>query len=119
MAQKSQKSAQDKPAQAPISAHPLFGPLVALWFGTLFGLGSFVLPEGLFESVLGSPLGVGSRLLIALVAGAIGAALGFWATRKLTGSFGLTAGSDRTRSITQRGNRNKSTRAPLDRKSVV
>ena len=107
------KSLHNKANHAPISAHPLFGPLVALWFATLFGMGSFVLPSSLYESILGSPLGFGKRVLITLVAGAIGAALGLWGARKISLKAENSADPERTRSITERGTRSKTTRPPL------
>ena len=37
--------------KAPISAHPLFPAIVALWFAALLGVGSLVLPVVLFEKL--------------------------------------------------------------------
>ena len=72
----------------PISSHPLFPAVVALWFGALFGLGSLAIRPTLIESLVlkigidlvipaaAPPLGVTARILIALVMASIGAALG-------------------------------------------
>jgi hypothetical protein len=71
-------------AKPPISAHPAFPAIVALWFAALLGIGSLVLPAALFEraseaSGLSSvfvaaqaPLGVTARILIALGAATVG-----------------------------------------------
>jgi len=72
----------------PISSHPLFPAVVALWFGALFGLGSLAIRPTLIESLVlkigidlvipaaAPPLGVTARILIALVMASLGAALG-------------------------------------------
>ena len=78
-----------KPAKGkPISGHPLFPAVVALWFGALFGLGSLAIRPTLIEGVVlrsgidlivpaaAPPLGVTARILIALVMAALGAAIG-------------------------------------------
>ncbi|RKF22546.1 hypothetical protein D6851_04830 [Altericroceibacterium spongiae] len=74
---------------APISAHPAFPAIVALWFAALLGLGSLVLPIGLFERVVSltglsslvpqaaPPLGGTARFVIAFGA-AIAGCLGGW-----------------------------------------
>lgn len=72
----------------PITSHPLFPAVVALWFGALFGLGSLAIRPTLIESVVlktgidmivpaaAPPLGITARILIALVMASLGAALG-------------------------------------------
>lgn len=72
----------------PISSHPLFPAVVALWFGALFGLGSLAIRPTLIESLVlqtgidlivpaaAPPLGITARILIALVMASLGAALG-------------------------------------------
>lgn len=72
----------------PITSHPLFPAVVALWFGALFGLGSLAIRPSLIESLVlktgidliipaaAPPLGVTARILIALVMASAGAALG-------------------------------------------
>ncbi|MXP26311.1 hypothetical protein GRI39_09710 [Altererythrobacter indicus] len=73
----------------PISAHPAFPALVALWFAALLGLGSLVLPLSLFERVVSltglanilppaaPPLGGTAKFAIAFAA-AIAGCLGGW-----------------------------------------
>ena len=68
----------------PISAHPAFPAIVALWFAALLGIGTMVLPTVLLEraseaSGLASvfvaaqaPLGMTARIAIGLAAGVIG-----------------------------------------------
>ncbi|WEK45320.1 MAG: hypothetical protein P0Y56_09755 [Candidatus Andeanibacterium colombiense] len=85
-------SKQTKP---PISAHPLFPAIVAVWFAVLFGLGSGVLPTVLFERLFAAsgvaalipsaapPLGGTFHLLVAPVFGLAGALLGFTLARRL------------------------------------
>lgn len=72
----------------PISSHPLFPAVVALWFGALFGLGSVAIRPTLIEGIVlktgvdlivpaaAPPLGVTARILIALIMASLGAALG-------------------------------------------
>ena len=67
--------------QAPLSAHPAFPAIVALWFAGLLGIGTLVLPVTLIERVTEAsglpaylaaahaPLGTTARIAIALVAG--------------------------------------------------
>lgn len=80
-----------KPAgQKPVSAHPLFPAIVALWFAALLGIGSLVLPQALYDK-LGVAMGLGSlgfsaRLGMAVAAGAVGAALGLFLARKAAAS---------------------------------
>ena len=82
-------SAEGKaPAKPPISQHPAFPAIVALWFACLLGLGSLVLPVVLLESIVTTtgvstlipaatpPLGVTARGLLALAAAGSGAGLG-------------------------------------------
>ena len=49
MQDRDRKSAKGK---APISRHPLFPAVVALWFGALFGLGSMAIRPGLIEDMV-------------------------------------------------------------------
>ncbi len=76
----------------PLTAHPLFPAIVALWFAALFGLGSLAVGSDLIEravmelrldsvlSALAPPLGLFARLMLAtglaVAGGAIGYALG-------------------------------------------
>lgn len=123
IAQKLLKSAQGKPAQAPISAHPLFGTLVALWFAALFGLCSLVLPARIFESLLGAiglsglvPLGLGMRFLIALLACALGGMIGLSLTRRFAPNSPkreTEEAEEPVASARARKKRGKAKRAPL------
>ena len=72
-----------KPQQAPISSHPVFPAVVALWFAALFGIGSLVLPAALLETVAPAPLGVTTRITVALVAAAIGVVAGLVVASKV------------------------------------
>lgn len=81
--------------KAPISSHPVFPAIVALWFAALLGLGSMVLPVVLLEKAVTAtglaavlpaaqpPLGVTALILIALAAAAIGAIAGLSIARKV------------------------------------
>ena len=77
---------EDEPAKPPLSLHPAFPAIVALWFAALLGLGSLVLPAVLLERMVvatgvasivpaaAPPLGITARGIIAL-AGALARAL--------------------------------------------
>lgn len=83
-----QKARQDSGIQ-PIVRHPLFPTIVAFWFAALFGLGSLAVRTSLLESLViaskidllvpqtAPPLGITSRILIALGLAALGSILGF------------------------------------------
>jgi hypothetical protein len=85
----------DEPAKPPISLHPAFPGIVALWFSALLGVGSLVLPPVLLEKLLvGSgiaslipaanpPLGLTARGLIAIAAALAGAAIGVAIARRV------------------------------------
>lgn len=80
----------------PISQHQLFPPVVALWFGALFGLGSLAVRPSLLESLIiktrldllvpaaAPPLGVSARALVALTLAAIGSVLGIAIARHMS-----------------------------------
>jgi hypothetical protein len=82
-------------AQAPISTHPAFPAIAALWFAALLGIGSLVLPVALIErfvSVTGlavlipsaaPPLGFTARAGIALGGAIAGALVGLVLARKV------------------------------------
>lgn len=82
----------------PITRHPLFAVLVALWFGALFGLGSLAVDIGLIEALVlklrvdqilaaaAPPLGMKARILIALAMAVTGALAGLWLGRRLRDS---------------------------------
>jgi hypothetical protein len=85
-------------AKVPISAHPAFPAIVALWFAALLGLGSLVLPIALLEkgvTVSGlaalvpsaaPPLGFTARAGIALGGAIVGALAGLVLARKVARS---------------------------------
>ena len=99
MATHSRKQARGA-GKVPISAHPAFPALVALWFAALFGLGSFVLPAALVErAVLATgldailpaaapPLGMTAKLALALGATVLGAVLGWLLGRRVAAAAG-------------------------------
>lgn len=68
----------------PITSHPGFAPVIALWFAALLGLTVAVLPGGVLERVatalgLGAmvPLTPGGRVMASALAAALGAPVGF------------------------------------------
>lgn len=79
----------------PISQHPLFPAIVALWFAALLGVGSFALSLSLLERIVlvtrfdsllpaaAPPLGLTAQLLLAAALGAIGAAIGWALARRI------------------------------------
>ena len=83
------------PAKAPVSTHPAFPAIVALWFAALLGLGSLVLPVALLErlvSVTGlaalipgaaPPLGFTAQACVALGGAMAGALIGLGLARKV------------------------------------
>jgi len=84
--------------KAPLSAHPAFPAIVALWFAALLGLGSLVLPIALIERLATltgialivpaakAPLGITARAIIALAAASAGAGIGLLLARKAVDS---------------------------------
>lgn len=80
----------DTARRRPLTSHPAFTPLIALWFAALFGLGVAVLPVGAVEQVLGW-LGLGApgsltttgRIVVCSIAALVGAMLGFALARRL------------------------------------
>jgi hypothetical protein len=87
-------------SRPPISLHPAFPAVVALWFAALLGIGSMVLPVVLLERVVGisglaalvpgaaPPLGSTARILIALAAATVGALGGLAIARRVAGAHG-------------------------------
>lgn len=125
IAQKMLKPLRGKPTKAPVSSHPLFGALAALWFAALFGLACLVLPARLLETVVSltglpaiipaaaPPLGTTARVLIALAAAGLGLAVGLLVARMIAGTP-LRARADKgTPRITTRIRRSKTAREPL------
>jgi hypothetical protein len=78
----------------PISRHPLFPAIVALWGGAFFGLASIAVSPALIERLVlatgidrivpmaAPPLGTTTRILLALAATTLGAIAGFLAARR-------------------------------------
>ncbi len=85
MGKKDRSIKRDKP---PISSHPLFPAIIALWFGALFGLGSLAIRAALLEKLVlatqldtviesaAPPLGMTTRILLAVAMAIFGAILG-------------------------------------------
>jgi hypothetical protein len=79
----------------PLSRHPLFPAIVALWFGALFGLGSLAIRTSLLETlilsgnldallpVVAPPLGMKARILLALSLAVIGGIAGVSLARRI------------------------------------
>lgn len=79
----------------PVSAHPAFPAIVALWFAALLGIGTLIVPVQLIEQLVtmtgisslissaAPPLGFTARAAIALAATILGAGLGLVAARRL------------------------------------
>lgn len=79
----------------PISQHPLFPAIVALWFGALAGLSSLALKPALLESLVVSagidsiipmaapPLGTTTRILLALAMTGLGGVIGALLARRI------------------------------------
>jgi hypothetical protein len=84
-----------KAAKAPISTHPAFPFIVALWFAALLGMGSLVVPVEVIERLTvatgiaslvpatAPPLGFTARALIALVFTGAGAIAGLLIARQV------------------------------------
>jgi hypothetical protein len=85
-------------AKAPISRHPLFAAVVALWFAALLGLGSLAISNSVIENAVlaahidslvpaaAPPLGFTARLLLAGALALAGAIVGFVLARMVAGS---------------------------------
>jgi len=84
----------------PLTRHRLFPPLVTLWFGALFGLGSLAMrPLALEAAILAlridrllplaaPPLGLKARVLLALAMAVLGGVLGLMLARRLARTEG-------------------------------
>lgn len=119
------KPQRGKPTKAPVSSHPLFAPLAALWFAALFGLACLVLPARLLEIVVGltglpalvpaaaPPLGMTARMLIALAAAGLGLAVGLLIARMIAGTPRRARADKGTPRIATRMRRSKTAREPL------
>src|SRR5690606_10756857 len=99
----------------PITQHPAFPAVVALWFAALLGLGSLVLPAVLLERLVemsglaslvpaaSPPRGFTARVLVALVAGAAGGALGLMLARRVAEASGVPGLPRRVRGAGETG----------------
>lgn len=79
----------------PISQHPLFPAIVALWFGAAFGVASLAIRPALLERLVGltgidsvlpfaaPPLGSTARILVALALTGLGAIVGLIVARRI------------------------------------
>jgi hypothetical protein len=98
LAERSSKQANgSKTGRQPISRHPLFPVIVALWFATLIGMGSLALRTGLIENLVlaghidslipaaAPPLGATARLMLAVVLGVPSGVIG-WVLAKRVGA---------------------------------
>lgn len=86
--------------KAPLSSHPLFPAIIALWFAALFGFGCMVLPATLLERAVAAsgiagivtaaapPLGITARIAISLGTAGIGALAGYLLARRLAAVHG-------------------------------
>ena len=94
----------------PISSHPAFPVVVALWFAALLGGGTFVLPASIFENAASAtgladivpaaqpPLGDTARLAITAAAAILGALIGLfvaWQVRRATRSEQVSPMADK------------------------
>jgi hypothetical protein len=91
---------EEAAAKPPISLHPAFPAIVALWFAALLGVGTLVLPPVLLEKAVvaaglpalipaaSPPLGFTARGLIAIVATIIGTGLGIAIARRVANAHG-------------------------------
>lgn len=90
----------------PVTWHPLFPAMLAVWFGALFGLGVLAVRTGLLEAVVSSlgidqlvpaaapPLGATARILLALAFASTGGAIG--------GTIGLLMARSRPDKVARR-----------------
>jgi len=81
--------------KSPLTSHPAFPLVVAIWFGVLLGLGSLILPSSLYASLfeatgiaslfspLAPPIDFATRGLIAVIAAIAGAAGGYYLARRV------------------------------------
>jgi hypothetical protein len=82
----------------PISRHPLFPAIVALWFGALFGLASIAIRPAFIEGIVmatgldsivpmaAPPLGTTARILVSLAMIGLGGVVGMAIARRIAGT---------------------------------
>ncbi|MDZ4308397.1 hypothetical protein [Allopontixanthobacter sp.] len=83
------------PARPPLSTHPVFPVIAAVWFASLLGIGSLIVPAALFEHAAvasglttllpaaQAPLGFTARLMIAGTGAIAGAITGLLLARRI------------------------------------
>lgn len=79
----------------PITTHPAFAPLIALWLAALFGLTVAVLPAPVVERALAAvgmaditPLSLPGRIVVSALTAALGALAGYALARAIAGAIG-------------------------------
>jgi len=79
----------------PITSHPAFAPLIALWLAALLGLIVAVLPAAVLEGVLVglgldplTPLTLALRLVLGALAASVGGLIGYALARRYSGRAG-------------------------------
>ncbi len=79
-----------------IVAHRSFVPMITIWGAALLGLAVLVLPSNTIARLAmltgSGPMGGFAQTIFAAIAALVGAALGFFAARTLSRSFGVTKG---------------------------
>lgn len=95
---KARAARRTKGGQPPISSHPAFPAIVALWFAALFGIGTLVLPNILIEKAVDAvglaavipaaapPIGFTAKLTLAIGAAIVGILAGLFVARKIVAS---------------------------------
>lgn len=95
----------------PISRHPLFPAIVALWCGALFGVAGILVSAGLVESIVTAlgidrvipmaapPLGGTMRILLALALTGFGAGVGLLVARRLAAAAPAAPHERRRRAV--------------------
>lgn len=97
----------------PITRHPLFPAIVALWFGALAGLGSVVVSSSTIEGIVlalgidkvipmaAPPLGTTMRILLALAMTGLGAAIGGVIARRIAGTAAERIGAAEVETVAE------------------
>ncbi|WP_260928711.1 hypothetical protein [Novosphingobium sp. 9] len=105
-------SGTSQPNGQPITRHPLFPAIVALWCAAAFGMGSLVLPVTMVEHAVSAthldtvipkaapPLGATARILVALGLTCLGGLIGFVLARRIVPPVVATPGR---RPLSRRG----------------
>ena len=92
-----------------MSSHPAFPVIVAVWFAALLAIGSMVLPLALFENLAVAsqladsfaaaqpPFGPTARIVVAIVAGVLGALAGLFVARQVAAAQARTSAHARVK----------------------